>query len=29
MIFTGTTAAGETITYHDGKRYLWMLSFRR
>lgn len=27
MIFTGTNAAGETITYRDGKRYLWMLSF--
>jgi alkane 1-monooxygenase len=27
MIFTGTSAAGETITYRDGKRYLWMLSF--
>ena len=27
MIFTGTTAAGETITYRDGKRHLWMLSF--
>ena len=27
MIFTGTTAAGETITYRDGKRYLWLLSF--
>jgi len=27
MIFTGTTAAGDTVTYRDGKRYLWMLSF--
>ena len=27
MIFTGTTAAGETVTYRDGKRYLWFLSF--
>ena len=27
MIFTGTNAAGETITYRDGKRYLWTLSF--
>ena len=27
MMFTGKTAAGETITYRDGKRYLWMLSF--
>ena len=27
MIFTGTTAAGETITYRDGKRYLWLLSY--
>jgi len=27
MTFTGQTAAGATITYRDGKRYLWMLSF--
>jgi alkane 1-monooxygenase len=27
MNFTGITAHGETIAYHDGKRYLWMLSF--
>src|ERR1700744_2527148 len=27
MIFTGKSAAGETITYRDGKRYLWFLSF--
>jgi len=27
MIFTSRTDAGETITYRDGKRYLWILSF--
>jgi alkane 1-monooxygenase len=27
MIFTGTTAAGETVTYRDSKRYLWLLSY--
>lgn len=27
MIFTGTAAGGETVTYRDGKRYLWILAF--
>jgi alkane 1-monooxygenase len=27
MTFTGITACGETVTYRDGKRHLWMLSF--
>lgn len=27
MMFTGITAGGETVTYRDGKRHLWMLSF--
>ena len=27
MFYTGITAGGETITYRDGKRHLWMLSF--
>lgn len=27
MSFTGMTASGETVTYRDGKRHLWMLSF--
>ena len=27
MIFTGIGAGGETVTYRDGKRYLWLLAF--
>jgi alkane 1-monooxygenase len=27
MAFVGTAADGQTISYRDGKRYLWMLSF--
>lgn len=25
MIFSGTNESGETVTYQDGKRYLWLL----
>ncbi len=27
MTFEGMTSAGDRVAYHDGKRYLWMLSF--